>query len=212
MNNISPKYICGINSCDEFEIYSDEGGWTTKFYIPVSKEAKKELFDKMAEAGYKWNADTLELEKIEPKFKEGDILVDKYNRLTLCTKIINEKVQTCADLYYKALILYQPTPCDRPISSLKLATEEERNTFYSALIREGYKYDKMQHKLVKQEFKPFDKVLVRNNDATKPWKADIYLGYEKNISCPYRCTRGNYIRCIPYEGNEYLLDTANSPT
>lgn len=52
-SDISPKYICGINSIDEFEISYGEGGWTSEFYIPASEEAKKELFDKMAEAGYK---------------------------------------------------------------------------------------------------------------------------------------------------------------
>ena len=71
--DISPKYICGINSLGYFQKGSNEGGWIIDFYIPASEEVKKELFDKMAEAGYKWNADTLELEKIEPKFKEGDI-------------------------------------------------------------------------------------------------------------------------------------------
>ena len=68
-----PKYICGITHCGNFKISNNNYGWTYEFYIPASEEAKKELFDKMAEAGYRWNADTLELEKIEPKFKEGDI-------------------------------------------------------------------------------------------------------------------------------------------
>ena len=53
----SPKYICGVDITKHFRtgIY----GWTPEFYIPASEEAKKELFDKMAEAGYKWNANTL---------------------------------------------------------------------------------------------------------------------------------------------------------
>ena len=68
-----PKYICGSTHCGNFKISNNNYGWTYEFYIPASEEAKKELFDKMAEAGYRWNADTLELEKIEPKFKEGDI-------------------------------------------------------------------------------------------------------------------------------------------
>lgn len=62
-----PKYICGVDITGHFStgIY----GWTSEFYIPASEEAKKELFDKMAEAGCKWNANTLELEKVVPKFK-----------------------------------------------------------------------------------------------------------------------------------------------
>ena len=44
----SPKYICGVDITGHFStgIY----GWTSEFYIPASKEAKKELFSKIAEA------------------------------------------------------------------------------------------------------------------------------------------------------------------
>lgn len=68
-NTNSPKYICGINSLGEFQLPLFKGGWTPSFYIPASEKAKKELFDRMEEAGYKWNADTLELEKVVPRFK-----------------------------------------------------------------------------------------------------------------------------------------------
>lgn len=206
----SPKYICGINTKNNLQ-RNYGGGWTSDFYIPASEEAKKELFDKMAEAGYRWNADTLELEKIEPKFKEGDI-IELDNILYLTTGIIkNDKLQTCCLMMETTINVYEPEFNSDLLNIATLATKEKRNKFYSTLIRYGYKYNKWQHKLIKQEFKPFDKVLVRGND-TEFWKADIYLGYMKNNSCPYRCTKANYGRCIHYEGNEYLLDTANSPT
>lgn len=204
-----PIHICGVNGRGFLLINNKEEdfGWTANFYIPASEEAKKELFDKMAEAGYRWNADTLKLEKIEPKFKEGDILVMKDdNTLFLFTGVIKDGIaQVCCLLANGTSV-----DCGASISSLKLASITERNKFHSALVREGYKYDKKQRKLVKQEFKPFDKVLVRDLD-TEFWKADIYLGYMKNNSCPYRCTKANYGRCIPYEGNEYLLGTTDNP-
>lgn len=68
-NNDYPCAYCGINSYHDFTIGTTTNGWTALFHIPVSEEAKKELFDKMAEAGYRWNADTLELEKVEPKYR-----------------------------------------------------------------------------------------------------------------------------------------------
>lgn len=124
-----PCAYCGLNLYHNFTKGSETNGWTSNFYIPASKEAKKELFDKMKEAGYKWNADTLELEKVVPKFKS--------------------------------------------------------------------------------KFKPFDKVLVRNNPFDL-WYADIYLGYFKGRSFPYRCATSYYKTCIPYEGNEHLVGkTAN---
>ena len=212
-NNVFHKYICGINANGTFKVSQSDNYWTDVFYIPASEEAKKELFDKMAEAGYKWDANTLKLEKIESKFKEGDVIIDSQGNLCLVSKIKNNNnVIVSAVLYQKdSLMTYNSNTVERNSWKATLASIENRNKLFSALVREGYKYDKWQHKFIKQEFKPFDKVLVRGND-TEFWKADIYLGYTKNNSCPYRCTKANYGRCIPYEGNEYLLDTANSPT
>lgn len=206
-----PIHICGVNGRGFLLINNKEEdfGWTANFYIPASEEAKKELFDKMAEAGYKWNAHTLELEKIEPKFKEGDVIRNENGNLYLISNKDTNIVDIAAALYKDGdFIIYNTFSIER--KDLTLATEKERNKFYSALVKEGYKYDKERHKLVKQEFKPFDKVLVRDLD-TEFWKADIYLGYMKNNSCPYRCTKANYGRCIPYEGNEYLLGTTDNP-
>ena len=64
-----PCAHCGINVYYDFTIGTTIHGWTSSPYIPASEEAKKELFDKMAKAGYKWNAKTLKLEKIEPKYR-----------------------------------------------------------------------------------------------------------------------------------------------
>ncbi|WP_294355567.1 hypothetical protein [uncultured Clostridium sp.] len=189
MDDIAPKYICGINSLGRFQPNLFNRGWTSDFYIPASEETKKELFDKIKEAGYKWNADTLELEKIKPKFKEGDILINK-NTNTLFLYSSN----TFMD-------------CNVPDSSLELASEEDRNKFYSFINKVGYKYDKEQHKLTKQIFKPFDKVLVRN-DTNEKWSINLFSYYdEENKHCPYFCLDGRYIYCIPYEGNEYVLGT-----
>lgn len=210
-NDGCPCAYCGINSCHDFTIGTTTDGWTASFYIPVSEEAKKELFDKMAEAGYKWNADTLELEKIDPKFKAGDFIKNKQGTIYLISEVFNYDVMYIKAALPRASNLVIDLGTIQSFDDMSMATEEEKNKLLSALVREGYKYDKKQRKLVKQELKPFDRVLVRDKD-TEFWKADIYLGYMKNNSCPYRCTKANYGRCIPYEGNEYLLDTANSPT
>lgn len=210
-NNAFHKYICGIDTTGTFKVSQLDTYWTSKFYIPASEEAKKELFDKMAEAGYRWNADTLELEKLELKFKEDDIVSSKKGNLYLVLNTNNNTIHLLTLLYKEGNFIGYNT-FSMTSEDLTLATEKERNKFYSALVKEGYKYDKEQHKLIKQEFKPFDKVLVRDND-TDPWRIDIYLGYEEeNNVCRYRCARMNYRFCIPYEGNEYLLGTTDSPT
>ena len=211
--DISPKYICGINSLGNFQLDYAEAGWTSIFYIPASEEAKKELFDKMAEAGYKWDANTLKLEKVECKFKEGDVIIDGQGNICLVSKIKNNNnVIVSAVLYQKnTLMTYNSNTVERDSWKATLASIENRNKLFSALVREGYKYDKEQHKLVKQKFKPFDKVLARST-VNEPWRAEIYLKYLSGMCHCYKCTTCNYCMCIPYEGNEYLLDTTDSPT
>lgn len=211
-NDISPKYICGVNSCGEFEMSSNEGGWTTDFYIPASEEAKKELFDKMTEAGYKWNANTLELEKIETKFKEGDVIIDDQGTICLVSKMKDNGFITIVATLYTSntLKVFTSNTVGRFIQQSTIASTTDKNKLYSVLVKEGYKYDKEKHLLIKQEFKPFDKVLVRDNDE-QAWRTAFFSHYNlKNPNYQYITTLGEYKICIPYEGNEYLLGTTDS--
>lgn len=215
--NGHPEYICGINAFDAFQIVGDHGDstiWTSDFCIPASEEAKEELFDEMTEAGYKWNADTLELEKIELKFKEGDVVIDDQGNLCLVSKIRDDGFMTIAAALYTNNILnvYTSNTVNRNIQLTTIASTTDRNKLYSALVREGYRYDEEQHRLVKQEFKPFEKILVRD-DATEKWSISQFSYYdEENEDFPYICMNGCcYHYCIPYEGNEYLLATTDSP-
>ena len=213
--NGRPQYICGINACDNFQIVYNNNNtiWTSDFYIPASEEAKEELFDKMEEAGYRWNADTLELERTDPKFKEGDVVIDNQGSLCLISKIRDNGFVTIAATLYanKALNVFISNNVNRCIKLVTIASTTDRNKLYSVLTRKGYKYDKDQHKLVKQEFKPFEKVLVRD-DTNKEWSIDLFSYYdEENENFPYVCMYIHYRYCIPYEGNEYLLGTTDSP-
>lgn len=213
-DNGSIRFVCGIDADNELFINPSNAGCTSEFYIPASEEAKKELFDKMAEAGYKWNADTLELEEIKPCFKEGDVIVDSDGYLFLSTGVIkDDKIQVCCLFADGAFIDCGVSMHPSPISSLKLASVDDRNNAYSLLVKKGYKYDKKQHNIVKQEFKPFDKVLVRNN-TDEDWTLSLFSHYsEKDKGYPFVCINGFYYNryCIPYEGNEYLLGTTDSP-
>ena len=58
-------------------------------------------------------------------------------------------------------------------------------------------------------FKPFDKVLVRDGNAYE-WQPELF--YKINEEGKY-CTLGNveWSQCIPYKDNEHLMDTANMP-
>lgn len=61
-------------------------------------------------------------------------------------------------------------------------------------------------------FKPFDKVLVRDNEG-QLWNANYFSYYrENNKEFLYACMDNPYRFCIPYEGNEHLLGTTDPYT
>ncbi len=65
------------------------------------------------------------------------------------------------------------------------------------------------NKETKPQFKPFDKVLVRDRDDRK-WGCDFFchLGDKEGV---FVCISSWWRQCIPYEGNEHLLGTTKKP-
>lgn len=64
----------------------------------------------------------------------------------------------------------------------------------------------------KHEFKPFDKVLIRDHDDEK-WTIGLFSHIEDIDQCyPYVCAGNLYMRqCIQFEGHEHLVGTTNNP-
>ncbi len=63
----------------------------------------------------------------------------------------------------------------------------------------------------KNEFKPFDRVLVRDYE-NKNWMPRFFEKYSNSKDYHFRCMNGSSWKyCIPYEGNEHLLGTSNDP-
>ena len=60
------------------------------------------------------------------------------------------------------------------------------------------------------EFKPFDKVLVRDTDDEQ-WRCNIYSHKESGSVFPYKCIYAGYKQCIPFECYEHLIGTTTSP-
>jgi hypothetical protein len=55
------------------------------------------------------------------------------------------------------------------------------------------------------DFKPFDKVLVR---AAFGWKIEFFAVYHKGWDTPYECLEGSYDKCVPYnDETKHLLGT-----
>lgn len=59
------------------------------------------------------------------------------------------------------------------------------------------------------DFKPYDRVLVRDNG--NEWHCTFYSHFDNNIG-EHLCADGHYHeQCIPYEGNEHLVGTTDEP-
>lgn len=163
----------------------------------------------------KLNMETLEIEKTQPEFKDGDVLFVKCKGSAFI-EIFNYSKKN-GDLYDHASLDTTTHELDisgeykilkENIIELRLATEAEKQQLFSALEKEGKAWDSAKKAIVdlkpKVELKPFDKVLVRNSKSDK-WRANLFGYIDKDEY--YRCVYANWVYCIPYTGNEHLLGT-----
>lgn len=162
--------------------------------------------------GGKLNRETLEVEK-QPEFKDGDILSiqedeEHYHAILIFKGGID--VYVYFDYFHR--VLTYGTKIDENEKSIShLATDEEKQQLFSALKKENKAWDADKKMFVdlkpKVELKPFDKVLVRDNEDDI-WEVSLF-GYKDELY--YRCDNGiPWIQCIPYDGNEHLLGTTNN--
>lgn len=162
--------------------------------------------------------------KIDEEFnlKDGDIFcstdeggtywISIFNRIE--DKYIYNYIDFC--LNSRRLYLnknYQPFG-GLDANEMRLATDEEKNKLFSALKEKGYVWNTETKEVEKikyeHEFKPFDRVLVRDDEEDN-WRISLFAKKETYNDFPYRCMGEVYPFCIPYEGNESLLGTSNSP-
>lgn len=172
--------------------------------------------------GGKLNRETLEIEKYQPEFKDGDVVVVDEIPFDLYSKyifILKENLNT-GEIKAIAYVLYNvnkdciffDTYVTKVIErNIHLATDEEKQRLFDALAKEGKAWDAKKKMIVdlkqKVELKPFDKVLVRDSKSDN-WRANLfgYIGKDGY----YRCVYANWVYCIPYAGNEHLLGTTNN--
>ncbi len=136
----------------------------------ATEEEKQKLFDAIKANCYKWVPETKTLEKlIEPKFKVGD-------------KIAND---------------------DYVVEITEIDSEDEVYVYESKvggiggiLFSEQDDWELVPNKFDINSLKPFDKVLVRDNNE-QLWLADLF-GFYGVTPYPFMCV-GHYTnQCIPY--------------
>lgn len=60
------------------------------------------------------------------------------------------------------------------------------------------------------EFKPFDKVLVRDDNSGE-WCLALYAYYQEATKLHRMVGGARWDQCIPYDGNDHLLGTTDKP-
>ncbi len=191
---------------------------TQSYHIEDDKDAAQTYINTIEEKfGSKLNLETLEIDK-QPEFKDGDILSNPSTALSKNHIFIFSKFNKYKDFEYHVALTASgeitiPTShgvwC-RKDSGVKYATEEEKQQLFSALAKEGKAWDAEKKQIVdlkpEIEFKPFDKVLVRNR-KTQRWYADLFGFKSDGVNVFYHCVGSSWNFCIPYIGNESLLGT-----
>ena len=153
----------------------------------VTKEEKEKFFQVIKDHGYKWNPETKTLEKlIVPKFKVGDTIRSK-NGLQIY------KISNVTSKYYTI----------RTQGCTGIIPVKDQNDW----ILIPSKFDP-------KTLKPFDKVLVRDIGYNTRWHIQFFeTMYEDKKKYPFVCLGGKiHSYCIPYAGNEHLLNTINEPS
>lgn len=176
------------------------------YHIEDNKDSSQTYINTLEKRlGGKLNLETLEIEK-QLEFKDGDIVV--YGKsVAICRKIYKHTLCFYVSLNEMFGLLFD----DEVESSeeYRFATEEEKKQFFSALEKEGKRWDSDKKAIVdlkpKVELKPFDKVLVRDF-RSQAWQVSLF-GY-KDSDFYYCCNGCGWNQCIPYnEETAHLLGT-----
>lgn len=200
------KYYLWKENNDTEHFYKNERLLTSDFQ-KAGKDAAQTYISTIEERlGGKLNREILEIEKTQPEFKDGDIVV--YGKsVAICRKIYKHTLYFYVSIDETFGLLFD----DNCVSAegYRFATEEEKLQLFNAILAKKGKAWDVEKKMIidlkqKVELKPFDKVLVRD-DKEDQWSANIFSYQVRDM---FHCLGESYWRyCIPYIGNEHLLGT-----
>lgn len=189
---------------------------TSEFNKANTEDAQKYIHKIEKRLGGKLNRETLEIEK-QYEFKDGDIAFADYgNRqdVFIVSGItgLSEGYSSFISLDLSSLTLsmgYRTCFFKKDLCKLRLATDSEKKQLFSALEKEGKRWDSDKKAIVdlkpKVELKPFDKVLVRDF-GSQAWQVSLFS--YKDSDSYYCCNGCGWNQCIPYnEKTAHLLGT-----
>ena len=191
-NNYTSFYAKTINLVED-------GFLDTNLHTLASeKEAKSFIKCIEEKLGGKLNRETLKIEKAQPEFKDGDIVV--YGKsVAICRKICKHTLFPYVSIDETSRLLFNDNPNVSP-DECRFAKEEEKQQLFDALAKEGKAWDAEKKEVIDlkpnvDELKPFDKVVVRCSEADR-WSIDFFSYKAPN---GYICTGDAWFGyCLPY--------------
>lgn len=214
---IGKHYLESYGKDGELQDYEEIHFGSTVKYTKESEEAAQTYINTIEERlGGKLNHETLEIEKpAKPTFEIGKLYVfneeDEDGELAIIGELIakneSEDTLTFGNQYeIETENFVTDQAFDLSISThkeLREATEDEANMFKEAYaIWEG-----------QPDFKPFDKVLVRNR-GDQNWMPAFFVrdrgeetGWRYNVLPIHSGRSADFISCIPFEGHENIAFT-----
>ena len=166
--------------------------------------------------GCKLNLTTLEIENNQPEFKDGDIVCIS-GMGYLAYGIVKSIDNSSKKLEYYALNDMSTLKTDDWLSfedkQIQPITETQQIILFDALAKEGKHWDAEKKQIVdlkpKVEFKPFDKVVVRDKEDLV-WFADLFSHIDKENN-RFACVGNFWNVCLPYnEETAKLIGTTNN--
>lgn len=184
----------------------------TEYFTLETDDADVQTYIRTIEnkLGGKLNLQTLEIDKHQPEFKDGDIVV--YGKsVAICRRIYNNTLYFYVSIDETFGLLFDD---NRVAEECRFATDEDKQQLFEALAKENKAWDAEKKAIVDLKPlwtpKPFDRVVTRVDDDAI-WTANIFshidsYGEYNTIGCV-----GGYPYCLPYnEETAKLIGTTNN--
>lgn len=220
-------YHCLFYPSEIFKLGLDYGIGNVSDCRFATEEEKQKLFQAIKDNGYKWVEKTKTLEKlITPKFKLGDIIQDEDSYKVKITAINEDGFYEYESLITKGIggILFEEqnnwTLVEYQVGDYGISSYKEIYRINSIIdshyvnamrLDNGANYSYPINNLTKinkypiNQFKPFDKVLVRGSNFMT-WKAMLFSYYD-TMTHKF-VTNCDWKQCIPYNTEtEHLVGT-----
>ena len=197
--------------------------------VYVGKHSK-EIQEKAFELGFEWACSSRACQYFDKPF-----LFFSHKYITYSNDVLNFNDSTHEEITAEEILSIKVEPKFKPFAKVLVRDSEKdewrvnlyshydssleifRHVCIGGCWKQCIPYEGNEHLLgtteeilsmkVETEFKPFERVLVRDLEDGE-WHTNLYSHYDSSLeSYPHVCIGGRFARCIPYEGNEELLGT-----